>query len=74
MAGHRTGTPLVIALSRKICKTVAKYGIADFEAATSVGFKAAIAGLVLACAAFEAADDHPAEIDDTLPNGPEDVP
>lgn len=74
MAGRRTGTPLVIALSRKICKTVAKYGASDLEASTSNQFKLAIATLMLACAAFDAADDHPGEVDATAPYGATDIP
>jgi hypothetical protein len=68
----RTGTPLVIKLARKICKTVSKYGASNLEASTSEAFSAAIGALIIACAAFEAADDHPAEIDITGPQGPED--
>jgi len=68
----RTGTPLVIKLSRKICRVVSKYGAIDLESRTSVEFKAAVAALMLACAAFEAADNYPAEIDSVAPDGPED--
>lgn len=72
MAGSKTGTPSIIKLARKICRLVARYGAADLEARTSVAFRAAIVALIAACAAFELADDWPAEVDNTPPAGPED--
>jgi hypothetical protein len=72
MAGSRTGVPTVIRLVRRVCHIVRTYGAAGLEAATTPEFKAAVDALMLACAAFEALDDYPAEIDATLPEGPED--
>lgn len=74
MAGSRTGVPTIIALSRKICKVRTRLGGLGLEEATTPEFKLAIDGLVLACTAFELLDDFPAEIDDTAPRGPEDLP
>lgn len=68
----RTGTPSVIALARKICRLVAVYGAFDLEAKTSPAFKLAVDALVVACHAFEAADNYPGEIDFVAPEGPED--
>lgn len=73
MAGSKTGTPTVIKLARKICRVVATFGVSDLTARTTPQFKLAVDGLVLACHAFELLDDHPAEVDETLPQGPEDV-
>lgn len=72
MAGSRTGTPLVIKLVRKICATVRKYGASDLAAATTPELAAAIGALMIACAAFEALDNFPGEIDGIPPDGPED--
>lgn len=74
MAGSKTGTPTIIKLTRKICKMVAIWGASDLQARTTPEFKAAVDALVLACHAFEALDDYPAEIDYTAPYGPEDPP
>jgi len=74
MAGSKTGTPTIIKLSRRICKLKALWGASDLQAKTSPGFKTAVDALVVACLAFEALDDYPAEIDATDPYGPEDLP
>ena len=63
MAGSKTGSPLIIKLVRKICKTVAVYGASDLASKTSDAYKAAVLALVAACAVFEAADNEPAQID-----------
>lgn len=73
MAGSRTGTPSIIRLARKICRLQATWGATDLSSKTSPEFAAAVAALALACAAFEAADNFPAEIDNVAPHGPEDV-
>ena len=73
MAGSKTGTPLIIHLVRKICRTVSVYGASDLAARTSTAYRAAVLALVAACAVFEAADNEPAQIDRTAPDGPEDV-
>lgn len=73
MAGSRTGTPTIIAYTRKICRLVANYGASDLTAKTDAGFAAAIGALIAACAIFEAADNFPAQIDRIAPDGPEDV-
>lgn len=73
MAGSRTGTPSIIKYSRKICRLVGNLGAADLQAKTSVGFKTAVLALVVACQAFEAADNYPAQIDRIEPDGPEDA-
>lgn len=73
MAGTRSGTPTIIKLARRICKLSAVWGAADLEAKTTPAFKAAVDALVIACHAFEALDDFPAQIDRTTPYGVEDV-
>jgi hypothetical protein len=73
MAGSRTGTPSIIHLSRKICRLKANFGASDLSAATSPEFAAAVLALTVACAAFEALDNFPAQIDRVHPNGPEDA-
>lgn len=72
MAGSRTGTPTVIKFVRKVCNTVRKYGAADLAAATTPEYAAAVGTLMVACAAFEALDNYPGEIDNIPPTGPED--
>lgn len=72
MAGSRTGSPTIIALARKICRIRAVWGAADLTAKTTSDFTAAITALALACAAFEALDEQPAQIDSVAPFGPED--
>lgn len=72
MAGTRTGTPTIIKLVRRICKLKAVWGASDLAAATTPEFAAAVGVLQVACAAFEALDDFPAQIDRTAPFGPED--
>jgi len=72
MAGKKSGTSSIIRLSRKICRLKAVWGAADLETATSPAFAAAVAALAIACAAFEAADNYPAQIDRVNPAGPED--
>lgn len=74
MAGSRTGTPSIIKLARKICKLKNLLGASNLAASTTPEFAAAVAALVVACAAFEALDDFPAEIDTSSPYGPEDLP
>lgn len=74
MAGSKTGTPTIIKLARRICKVRALWGASDLQAKTSPGFRAAVDALAIACAAFEALDDYPAQIDRTTPYGPEDLP
>lgn len=70
----RTGTPSIIALVRRICYYVGRYGAGNLSAATTPEFAAAVLTLVAACNAFTALDDNPAEIDRTSPYGPEDLP
>lgn len=72
MAGSRTGTPTIIKLARKICRVQGALGAVDLTAKTSAGFTAAVAALVVACHAFEALDNFPAQIDRVAPDGPED--
>ena len=72
MAGSKTGSPLIIQLVRKICRTVSKYGAADLAAKTSPAYQAAVIALIAACAVFEAADNEPGQIDRVAPDGPED--
>lgn len=73
MAGSRTGTPTIIKLARKICRVRATWGAGNLEAATTPAFAAAITALAAACAAFEALDDQPAQIDRVVPFGAEDI-
>lgn len=73
MAKTKTGTPSIIKLSRKICRLKGTYGAANLAAATTPEFAAAVTALVIACTAFEALDDYPAEIDSSAPYGPEDL-
>jgi hypothetical protein len=63
----RTGTPTIIRLARKICQLQALWGAADLAAKTTPEFAAAVRALAAACAAFEALDDLPAQIDATPP-------
>jgi len=72
MAGSKTGTPTIIKLARRICKIRAIWGASDLETKTTEAFAAAVAALAVACAAFEALDDYPAQIDRTAPFGPGD--
>ena len=72
MAGSKTGTPSIIRMARKVCQLYHKWGAADLEAKTSPAFKAAVVALAIACAAFEAADNYPGEVDSVAPAGPED--
>jgi hypothetical protein len=48
------------------------HGASDLAAKTSSGYAAAVLALVAACAAFEAADNFPGQIDRIAPDGPED--
>lgn len=73
MAGSKTGTSTIYHLAKKICKMVAIYGATDLSSRTSAEFAAAVAALVLACQAFEAADNIPFQIDRVAPAGPEDA-
>lgn len=73
MAGTRTGTPIIISLTRHICRTVHIFGARDLAAKTTPEFKLAVDALVAACEAFEALDDQPGQIDNTSPRGPEDM-
>lgn len=73
MSGSRTGTPTIIKLARKICKLKGLLGAFDLEVRTTPQFAAAVTALVVACEAFEALDNFPAEIDFVAPNGPEDT-
>lgn len=72
MAGSRTGTPTIIRLVRKICKVKNAWGAFDLQAKTTPEFAAAVVALTVACAAFEALDNYPAEIEEVAPAGPED--
>ena len=70
MAGSRTGTPKIIQSTRVICRMVHTYGATDLSTKTTPAFAAAVAALVAACAAFEALDDYPGQIDNTGPIRP----
>lgn len=67
MAGSITGTPTIIKLARKICALRAIYGAGDLATKATPEFAAAVALLAVACAAFEALDDFPGQIDATSP-------
>lgn len=70
----RDGTSTILEASRKICKMVATFGVVRFAQRTTPEFGAAVSALVAACNAFEALDDFPGEIDQTIPIRPgEDV-
>jgi hypothetical protein len=69
----RTGVPSIIALVRKICYLVGRYGAAGLSTATTPEFATATMALVAACNAFTALDDTPAQIDRNPPYGPEDT-
>lgn len=68
MAGSRTGTPTIIKLTRHICRLVALNGAYDLSQRTTPQFDAAVRALVVACHAFEALDNFPAQIDAVAPN------
>lgn len=72
MAGSRTGTASIVALTRKICKLIGTYGAGDLAARTTTEFAAAVFALQAACAAFEALDNFPMQVDTSAPFGPED--
>jgi hypothetical protein len=74
MAGTKTGTPTIIKLARRICRLKGSWGASDLQAKTTPAFKAAVDALVIACMAFEALDEQPAQIDRVAPYGPEDLP
>lgn len=75
MAGSKTGTPTIIALTRKICKMVAVYGAGNLASTTTPEYATAVFALVAACQAFEALDDFPAQIDSSGPiREGEDIP
>lgn len=63
----RTGTSTILELSRKICRMVAIYGASDLATVGTPAIAAAVTALVSACAAFEALDDQPGEIDNVAP-------
>lgn len=65
MAGSKTGTPTIIKLARRICRTKAVWGAADLATVATPEFAAAVEVLMTACAAFDALDDFPGEIDNT---------
>jgi hypothetical protein len=67
MAGSRTGTPAIIHLSRKICRLFNIYGASDLATKGTPAMQSAVVALVAACAAFEALDDQPGQIDNTGP-------
>lgn len=67
MAGTKTGTPTIIKLARKICQIRAIWGAGDLATKATPEFAAAVAALAIACAAFEALDDFPGQIDATSP-------
>lgn len=67
MAGTKTGTPTIIRLVRKICQLRSIWGAGDLATKTTPEFAAAVAALAVACAAFEALDDQPGQIDATAP-------
>lgn len=66
------GTSSILEASRWICRIAGRFGTSAFGAATSDEFRAAVDALVIACNAFTALDDHPGEIDESLPLGKED--
>lgn len=65
MAIKRDGTFSFLESARTICKLRGKFGTAVLATKVSPAFAAAVDALALACAAFEALDDHPGETDDT---------
>lgn len=67
MAGSKTGTPTIIRLVRKICRVRTIFGAGDLATKTTAEYAAAVAALAVACAAFEALDDFPGQIDSTSP-------
>lgn len=73
MAGSKTGTSTIYHLSKKICKMVNVYGASDLSTRLSAEFATAVSALVAACAAFEALDDQPFQIDRTGAAGVEDT-
>lgn len=70
MAGSKTGSPTVIALARHICRVANRYGLSDLATKATPEFASAITALVAACAAFEALDDYPGQIDSSTPIRP----
>lgn len=71
MAGKiKDGTWSFLSAARIICRLYAKYGKRSRIFSVSPAFGAAVEALALACAALEALDDYPFEIDNTVdPNG-----
>lgn len=71
----RTGASTIISASRTICRMVGIYGTGGLLQRTQApAFQAAVLALVAACQAWEALDDYPGEIDQTLPTGAGDEP
>jgi hypothetical protein len=70
----RDGWSSIYQASRVICRMVGKYGTARIAAHSTPEFQAAVFALAGACLAFEALDDYPSQIDQTLPTGVEDEP
>lgn len=70
MAGTRTGSKSIIRFARKICRLRAVYGAGDLATVATPEFAEAVAVLEIACAAFEALDNAPGEIDNVAPLRP----
>lgn len=71
----RNGASSIIAATRTICRMVGLYGVGGLQQRTGHPvFVAAVQTLVMACQAWEALDDYPGEIDQTLPTGVGDEP
>lgn len=63
MSGSKTGAPTIIVLVRHICRLVNKYGAGNLSTLATPEFAEAVLVLVAACAAFEALDDFPGQVD-----------
>lgn len=67
------GSSSILQGVRFICRLAGRFGVARFGAKTTPEMAAAVTALMVACAAFDALDDYPGEIDRT-PGGPGDAP
>lgn len=71
---RRDGKKVILAVARKTCRLVGRYGTAGVIAYTaSPALGAALEAVRTACMAWEALDNYPGEIDEIAPDGPEDV-
>lgn len=71
---QRTGASSILRSARQICRIVGIYGLGGLLTyTTNQQLVDAVSALVVACQAYEALDNIPAQIDRNAPYGAEDV-